>query len=52
MLDVLFVLIAVLFFAIAILYVYGCDQLTKDDKVQNERVETMGARATGQGHAV
>ncbi len=52
MLDVLFVLGGIVFFAIAILYVYGCDRLIRENQTVTEQVETMGERPARQGQAV
>ena len=47
MLDLLFVLLGLGFFVVAILYTYGCDWLIKDQQTipVGERVETTGERA-------
>jgi phage shock protein PspC (stress-responsive transcriptional regulator) len=41
-LDLLFVLAALVFFAVAILYIYGCDWFIKDEKnsASVERIAT------------
>ena len=54
MLDVLFIFTLIVFFAVAILFIYGCDWFIKDSNTtesRGERVETMGERA-GQDGAV
>ena len=47
MLDVLFVVAAVGFFVVAILYVYGCEWFVKDDKTTTatERIQTTREQA-------
>ncbi len=47
MLDLLFVLAGLGFFAVAILYTLGCEWLIKDQETVpvGERVETTGERA-------
>jgi hypothetical protein len=47
MLDVLFVIAAVGFFMVAILYVYGCEWFVKDDKTTTtlERIQTTKEQA-------
>jgi hypothetical protein len=37
MLDLLFVLLGLGFFVIAILYVYGCDWFIREDKTQSDK---------------
>jgi len=49
MLDVLFIFTMIVFFGVAILYIYGCNWFIKDDKTaetekRGDRVETMGER--------
>lgn len=49
MLDVLFVMAAVGFFVVAILYVYGCDWFIKEDKAAAtvERIQTTREQTDG-----
>ncbi len=47
MLDLLFVFTTLVFFAVAILFIYGCDWFIKDSKrpsASTERVETSRDR--------
>lgn len=50
MLDLLFVFTSLVFFGVAILYIYGCDWFIKDEKTSAsvERIETS-REATSQG---
>ena len=50
MLDLLFVVITIVLFGVAIVYIYGCDWFIQDTKSsaadqRGERIETMGEKA-------
>jgi hypothetical protein len=49
MLDLLFLVTTLVFFAVSALYVFGCDFLIKDEKAERvERIETAGERTANQ----
>ena len=54
MLDLLFIFTGIVFFVVAILYIYGCEWLIKDRtaNTSQERIETSREREQIEGQAV
>lgn len=56
MLDVLFIFTMIVFFALALIFIYGCDWFIKDAtnaiSTRAEYIENMGERGSGQGQTI